>query len=187
MISSPRAKGKMPVIPADYEEFIDSIRWDELDDAYGNSSKVYKSEYSPADVYGPESLPTLLKQLCSDDEDLRQDAVNDGIWSRAYHQGTLYPATPYAAKALLILLKSRSIAEMHCGNGGPTYFEIFKFLDWCGQRYRHKPAEQPFLYLSAAVSENIDTIRSYGTDPDPAVRLMVESLIDSVNSVLKFR
>jgi len=169
-------------IPADYEEYIDSIHWHELKDAYGNSGEVYRCEFSPPGVCGPQSLPTLLKQLCSDDEDKRMDAVLDGIWSRAYHQGTLYQATPYAAKALLILLKSRSIVEMS-GCDGPVYFEIFKFLNWCALCFRHKPTEHAFLYFSAAVTENIDTVRSYAADADTRIGSMIEELLGRINSV----
>ena len=168
-------------IPSDYEEYIDSIRWDELNDAYGNSNKVYK--VSDDDKYGTPSLPTYLKQLCSDDEGQRMDAILEGIWSRAYHQGDLYPASPYAAKALLILLRSPAIVERESRTDGPLSFEIIKYLDWCALCFRHKPTEQSFLYLSAAVKENIDTIMSYSSEPK--VRDMVARLIDNINLVCR--
>jgi hypothetical protein len=154
----------MPQIPSDFQEYIDSVPWEELDDGYGNSAEI--------GTFGTLSLPTLLTNLCSDNEDERLDAINDGLWGRASHQGSVYSATAFAAKALLILLKTRAVTDLSSGGMGshPVSYDILRFLCHCWKFVQNTANAKPYfpLFLNAA-RENIDTIISYQSDSDPEV------------------
>ncbi len=170
-----------PVIPSDFEEYIDSVDWKNLEDGYGNSATIYKLSGHDS---GIAALPVLLKALCSDNEDVRQDAVNDGIWGRAYHQGTLYSASPYAATALLILLNHPSITNLQSGNGDDSLArEILRFLAYFFNRVSDKRDSMHCYYSTAIESgrNHLNAIHTYLSDSDIKVRDEAESLIQKLS------
>jgi hypothetical protein len=71
-------------------EGLNAIPWAELSQAYGSA----------------EEVPVWLRQLTSDDEQVRQQAMGK-LGSSIYHQGSLYPATAYAVPYLIALLQER--------------------------------------------------------------------------------
>jgi len=89
-----------------------------------HSGELVWSDYR--DAYGSaEILHQCLKDLNSDDEDKWKDAINEGLLSRAYHQGDLYTATAY------------SIFELanQCSKLKPEVREeVIYFVNLCGER-----------------------------------------------------
>jgi hypothetical protein len=49
-------------------------------------------------------VPQILRDLTSQDEDVREEAVNDGLFDRLTHQYTVYPASVYAVPYLVGIL-----------------------------------------------------------------------------------
>lgn len=73
-------------------EELNAIPWAELSHAYGSA----------------EEVPVWLRQLTSDDEQVRQQAMGK-LGSSIYHQGSLYPATAYAVPYLIALLQEPTV------------------------------------------------------------------------------
>jgi aminoglycoside 2''-phosphotransferase len=73
-------------------EGLNAIPWAELSHAYGSA----------------EEVPVWLRQLTSDDEQVRHRAM-DKLRSSIYHQGSLYPATAYAVPYLIALLQEPTV------------------------------------------------------------------------------
>src|SRR5688572_7894632 len=78
---------------ADMLDGIDSIDWASLNHAYGSA----------------EDVPGLLRQLTSDDDEKRQEAIYE-LFGNIWHQGTVYPATAVAVPFLYELLNAPGIA-----------------------------------------------------------------------------
>ncbi len=159
-------------VPPDFEAFLNSIDWSQFEDGYGNSACIYDL---PMNDLGIPSLPTLLRNLCSEDDDTRQDAVNDGIWGRICHQHTLYSASPFAGKALLILLKTRSVVDLP-GNTEAIAEDILRCLNWMWKCYTFNPDDRDFQYFSKAVEDHLETIESYHAHGVLRVRQEAETL-----------
>ncbi len=49
-------------------------------------------------------VPQIFRDLTSQDEDVREEAVNDGLFDRLTHQYTVYPASVYAVPYLVGIL-----------------------------------------------------------------------------------
>lgn len=77
-------------------EKLSEINWDQLTYAFGSASH----------------LPDTIKDLTSNDEGIREDAI-DGLYSSIWHQGTVYEATAYAVPFLVELLESPEIEDKH--------------------------------------------------------------------------
>ncbi len=73
-------------------EGLNAIPWADLPHAYGSG----------------EEVPVWLRQLTSDDEQVRQRAMGK-LGSSIYHQGSLYPATAYAVPYLIALLQEPTV------------------------------------------------------------------------------
>jgi hypothetical protein len=69
-------------------ENLDQIDWAKLKHAHGEASDI----------------PDYLRDLLSDDADIRQEALEE-LWSSLIHQGTVYEATRYAVPFLLELIQ----------------------------------------------------------------------------------
>ena len=98
-----------------------------LEIAYGNASDA----------------PFWLRALNSEDPDLRTDAVHEFLWSSAFHQYTLYSATPFAIKYVIQALQVPEPADRSVGDlRYPMKRELLHFLQQrsrCGQRAVIKP------------------------------------------------
>lgn len=77
-------------------ENLDSIRWDELEHAYGEASDV----------------PQMIQDLASPDAEVREGALWS-LYGNIWHQGTVYEATAYAIPFLLELLEQSVVEDKH--------------------------------------------------------------------------
>ena len=77
-------------------ENLDSIRWDELEHAYGEASDV----------------PQMIRYLASPDAEVREGALWS-LYGNIWHQGTVYEATAYAIPFLLELLEQSVVEDKH--------------------------------------------------------------------------
>ena len=80
---------------------LDRVDWSATEDAYGRATKV----------------PGLLLGLASDDPDEVSMAYNDGVISHLWHQGTVYPATPFAVPYLAALTLERDLPARFLAGG----------------------------------------------------------------------
>ena len=79
-------------------------------------------------AYGPpKQMPQWVRDLESADEDIWEDAVNDGLWSWLLHQYTLYSSTPYAIPY---------VAEVAPRAQPEVRLNILRFLKHCAERDR---------------------------------------------------
>jgi hypothetical protein len=60
--------------------------------------------------------------LISDDKNVREEAVDSGLWDRLCHQYTTYPASPYVVPYLLEVLRTGLVRDSEVRG------EIFKYL-----------------------------------------------------------
>ena len=68
---------------------IDQLPWDSFFDAYGTASGTHR----------------MFRQIVEGNPDEKADAVNDLLWSRAYHQYDVFPVTPSVLSAVIELLQ----------------------------------------------------------------------------------
>src|SRR5690349_1585950 len=73
-------------------EGLDRIDWSKLTHAYGSA----------------EDVPDLLRQLASEDEEARSEAIHE-LYGNIWHQGTVYEASAKAAPFLIELLEAESV------------------------------------------------------------------------------
>ena len=93
-------------------EFIDSLPWKEVSHAYGNAGDA----------------PSELRRLLSDDEDERMDAICGFLLSSAFHQYSIYPATPYAMVSVIKILESGEINALESGMGDSMVSQLLHFV-----------------------------------------------------------
>lgn len=98
-------------------EGLHAIPWAELPHAYGS----------------PEEVPVWLRQLTSDDEQVRQRAM-DRLGASLHHQGGIYPATAYAVPYLIALLEK------------PAMQGKDEILGWLAVFYRASPLDENMWY-----------------------------------------
>src|SRR5882672_4558990 len=90
-------------------EGLDQVPWKRLQHCRGAATDV----------------PQILRDLASDDKEVAEEAVLDGLWDKLCHQGTLYEASPYAIPFLLELLRDGHL------NGKPNRRDVFEYLQRC--------------------------------------------------------
>ncbi|HCN30883.1 MAG TPA: hypothetical protein DIT64_19615, partial [Verrucomicrobiales bacterium] len=99
--------------------FIDYLPWDQVHHAYGQAIDA-RSE---------------LRRLISDDEDERMDAICGFLYSSAFHQYTIYPATPFAMLSVLRILDLPDVPDLSSGmRDRPMAFELLHFIRICAER-----------------------------------------------------
>ncbi len=97
-------------LPDWFRPIVDGIDWKRLDHAYGQATK----------------MPWLLVDLFDPDEQRRANAVYDGLWSAAYHQGSTYSVTPVVVDcvlSMLLLPESEGAAD--------AALEMMRFVERC--------------------------------------------------------
>jgi hypothetical protein len=141
-------------------ETLDAIPWGRLHHAYHRATDA----------------PRWIRALDSEDPDERTEAINYFLWSCAYHQGTLYTATPFVIGFVIEALDSSTLAERDEGMDRPMKHELFQFLRSCaesGQRAVKKRMWWPSPE-SATIEEAIRAGRSlyerYASDPNDQVQ-----------------
>jgi aminoglycoside 2''-phosphotransferase len=98
-------------------EGLNAIPWAELQHAYGSA----------------EEVPVWLRQLASDDEQVRQRAMGR-LGGSLEHQGGIYPATAYAVPYLIALLEE------------PANRGKYEILGWLAAFYRASPLDEKMWY-----------------------------------------
>lgn len=77
---------------------------------------------------GPATdVPRILRGLMSPDPDVRDEAVNGGLWDRLCHQYTLYPASAFAVPFLVEMLRMDAIP------GEDVRGDVLAYLAICAQ------------------------------------------------------
>ena len=136
---------------------LNSVPWERLHHAYGLATDA----------------PKHIRDLDSDDEDERQEAINQFLWSSAFHQYTLYTATPFVIPFVIEALASPTLAERSDGVGRPMKRELMHFLRMCakgGQRDIHGDPDPQDLTIEDAMLSGKYLYERYANDPDNHVR-----------------
>jgi hypothetical protein len=80
-----------------------SVPWDKLAHAYGKgtSRREGRNPFTKETIVMVQNgVDVHLRNLVSEDQQEREEAVSDGLWSTIWHQGTIYEATGYAVPFL---------------------------------------------------------------------------------------
>lgn len=120
------------------EKLASRLKWLFLRHAYGSGKDV----------------PQIVQALASRDENLRDNALHEGLWSALYHQGTLYSSTVFAIPLLIALLEEPDL---------PSRRDILEFMIKClemGQRavagvYRFAPVLPGFGRYFPSIEQQI--------------------------------
>ena len=96
---------------------LDSIPWRRLRHAYGSAVDA----------------PKWIRALDSENEEDRTEAVNRFLWSSAFHQYTLYTATPFVIRFVVEALAFPALAERTDGMGQPMKRDLIHFLRLCAE------------------------------------------------------
>lgn len=99
-------------------ETLDDIPWGRFHHAYGRAADA----------------PKWVRALDSENEEDRTEAINYFLWSCAFHQYTLYTATPLVIRFVIEALNSSTLAERDDGMGHPMKQELIQFLRSCADR-----------------------------------------------------
>jgi hypothetical protein len=137
---------------------LDSVPWGRLRHAYGSATDA----------------PKWIRDLDSDNEENRQEAINQFLWSSAFHQYTLYTATPFVIPFVIEALASPTLAERGDGMGHPMKRELIHFLRMCadgGQRGIYGNPDPQDLTIEDAILSGRCLYERYVNDPDDRVRL----------------
>jgi hypothetical protein len=138
-------------------EGVDLVPWNEVRHCYGPASNA----------------PRQIRGLDSEDPDERADAVNEFLWSSAFHQWTLYPATPFVIPFIVEALQSRPLVERDNGCGGCSMKrELLHFVRLCAQAGQRAIAGTPHpqaLTIEEAVRAGAAVYAMYVKDETPGV------------------
>ncbi len=126
-LSRDRGRGVPPLF-----EGLNAIPWAELLHAYGSG----------------EEVPVWLRQLASDDEQVRHRAMGM-LGSSICHQGSIYPATAFAVPYLIALLQE------------PTIQGKYEILNWLAIFYNGYPLDEQMWYGE----EGAESIGAWGGMP----------------------
>lgn len=66
-------------------------------------------------------VPQILRDLASPNEEVKEDAVNEGLFDRLSHQYTVYPASFFSLPFIVGILRNQGINTHH---GVVSYLEI---------------------------------------------------------------
>lgn len=126
-------------------EGLDRVPWGQLEHAYGTA----------------EDVPGLLRQLADPDPEVRQRVMHE-LYGNLFHQGTRYPATPYAVPFLIEL----------CGDPGvPDRGELLRYwgdliVDYFNVRERPVWGDGERIYWDREPMEDASNDPDGPDDPD---------------------
>jgi len=99
-------------------QFIDSMPWAKVSHAYGPANDA----------------PHEIKRLMSDDVEDRMDAICGFLYSSAFHQYSIYTATPLVMRCVAKLLGLPKLPNEPSGMGQPMAYELLHFVRICAER-----------------------------------------------------
>jgi len=103
----------------DLLQLIDSMPWQQVSHAYG-----------PA-----KDAPVELRRLMAADVEERMDAICGFLYSSAFHQYSIYSATPYVIRCVANMLALEDLPELPCGmNERPMAYELLHFIRICAEQ-----------------------------------------------------
>jgi len=94
--------------------YFNQFPWNELEDAYGKAIDA----------------PIYLFDLIGNDEEAREEAVNDYLFAKPWHQYSVYSSTPYAVKCVLHIIEKENISNLFVGTE-PLVLYLLKFICLC--------------------------------------------------------
>ncbi|MCX7553642.1 hypothetical protein OS175_07105 [Marinicella sp. S1101] len=99
------------------KHFFNQFPWDKVEHAYGQATD------------SPEYLTNLINEK---DEflDAREDAINDFLYARPWHQYTVYSSTPYAVKCVHYIIENVDVSSFYVGKS-PLLFDLIHFVNLC--------------------------------------------------------
>lgn len=117
------------------------------------------------DAYGSASTtPQIFLQLIDGNPDEKADAVNDLLWSRAYHQHDVFSITPSVLTAVIELLQVPDLINQRTSVGRSLLEEFIHFIRLCADGSRVcgdavKLEEQ----IKEAVQAGVDLYKQFST------------------------
>lgn len=117
--------------------------WQDLQHAYGSASDV----------------PALLQLLTSRHQGQRRDAVNELLYSRAYHQGDVFSSTHLVIRSVLPLLSDTESAALEIYPGIMLPDEIIHFCRICAEADAKTP--EMTKQITDALIEGLNFFSSY--------------------------
>lgn len=93
-------------------QYFNQFPWDELEDAYGKATDA----------------PIYLSQLIGEDDEAREDAINDYLYARPWHQWDVYSSTPYAIKCVHYIIKNVDVSRLKIDDTPLLYFLLHFIL-----------------------------------------------------------
>lgn len=124
-------------------EIINSIPWESLEHAYGSA----------------KNAPQAFDDLLGDDENAREDAVNEFLFSSALHQYTTYSCTPYVVRCVLDIIRNSDIKDLE-SIGSPLIRELLGFINACTQSAKSD------IKLRSEILDGVDCYRGHLEHPD---------------------
>ena len=116
---------------------IDSIDWDNLSHAYGVASDA----------------PSELKNLLSNNQDARENAVYGFLYSSAYHKGDVYSCTPDVILCVLHIIKNEDIDSLEVISS-PLIRELMGFISACARTWKFEPKIGKAVYTGKELYGN---------------------------------
>ena len=155
--------------------FIDSLPWEQVRHAYGRATDA-RSE---------------LRRLFSDDEDDRMDAICGLLYSSAFHQYTIYPATPFAMLSVHRILALPDVPDLSSGmKDRPMAFELLHFIRICaegGQAAIYGTPHPTAPTIEQVTSDCESICRRFLTHLEPCVCSEAEALASVIASTRQSR
>ena len=146
-------------------EGLDAVPWREVRHAYGWAVDA----------------PMWIRLLDSEDPNLRADAICDFLFSSAFHQYTLYPATPFVIPFVIEALQSPSLCARDNGIGDPIRWHLLHFVRRCaegGQRSIPGRPHPKAPTIEEAVLSGAEVYAAHTNDREPTVAETARWLVD---------
>jgi hypothetical protein len=153
-------------------ETIDQVPWKKLRHCRGSAADV----------------PQILRNLTSEDKDIVDEAVNEGLWDKLCNQYTLYEASPYVIPFLLELLRDGHL------DGKKTRADVLSYLAICGSgadRGKHRktiplldwlrsllPSHSQDLYMREQLLKGKEVYRRFAQDKNCEVQWHANQLLE---------
>lgn len=138
-------------------QFIDSMPWAKASHAYGPANDA----------------PHEIKRLMSDDVEDRMDAICGFLYSSAFHQYSIYTATPLVMRCVAKLLGLPKLPHEPSGMGQPMAYELLHFVRICAERGQTAMEGEPNAdapTIQEAASEVRCVLDGYLRHPEIKVR-----------------
>lgn len=148
---------------------LDAIDWSALEDAYGNAGET----------------PHRLRALLSDDEEVREEALNE-LFGSVWHQGTIYSVSAHVIPFLVELIEAPHVKEKESVvallasiAGGRGYYEVHEPLSQKLMRF-------PFDLTTKRSAETraVDAVRRTASRHIPGLLPHLESPNESVRTAI---